>query len=289
MNKTIVFGGSGLIGSALKRSISKTTLNKSFVFLSRKDLNLSNLKKKAFLSTKKIFKNNTNIIFLAGIKKQYGDTKENYINNIKMVNNLCSIISGLKEVYIIYISSTEVFDTNTNHKINENSLKKSNTFYGKSKINSEKILQKFSQKNKLKLAILRPAQIYGLGDYYDAYGPTQFINKAILNENIEIWGNGSEFREFIYVNDIVKIIKFFLKKRITEEINVVSGQSYRYIDIISFLKSFFSKITVISKQRTTVKSDILFDNSKLIKTLPKSYNFTKLKSGLKRYINEIKR
>ena len=289
MNKTIVFGGSGLIGSALKRSLSKTTLSNSFVFLSRKDLNLSNLNKKAIFNAKKLIKNNINIIFLAGIKKQYGDNKKNYINNIKMVNNLCSLISGLQGVYIIFISSTEVFDVNANHKINENSLKKSNTFYGKSKIKSEKILQKFSQKNNLKLAILRPAQIYGLGDYYDAYGPTQFINKAILNENIEIWGNGSEFREFIYVNDIVKIMKFFLKKRITNEINIVAGQSYTYINIISLLQSFFSTITVISKQRTGVKSDIFFDNSKLIKTLPKSYNFTKLKAGLKRYIDEIKK
>ena len=289
MNKTIVFGGSGLIGSALKRSLSKTTLSNSFVFLSRKDLNLSNLNKKAIFNAKKLIKNNINIIFLAGIKKQYGDNKKNYINNIKMVNNLCSLISGLQGVYIIFISSTEVFDVNANHKINENSLKKSNTFYGKSKIKSEKILQKFSQKNNLKLAILRPAQIYGLGDYYDAYGPTQFINKAISNENIEIWGNGSEFREFIYVNDIVKIMKFFLKKRITNEINIVAGQSYTYINIISLLQSFFSTITVISKQRTGVKSDIFFDNSKLIKTLPKSYNFTKLKAGLKRYIDEIKK
>jgi UDP-glucose 4-epimerase len=289
MNKTIVFGGSGLIGSALKRSLSKTTLSNSFVFLSRKDLNLSNLNKKAIFNAKKLIKNNINIIFLAGIKKQYGDNKKNYINNIKMVNNLCSLISGLQGVYIIFISSTEVFDVNANHKINENSLKKSNTFYGKSKIKSEKILQKFSQKNNLKLAILRPAQIYGLGDYYGAYGPTQFINKAISNENIEIWGNGSEFREFIYVNDIVKIMKFFLKKRITNEINIVAGQSYTYINIISLLKSFFSTITVISKQRTGVKSDIFFDNSKLIKTLPKSYNFTKLKAGLKRYIDEIKK
>ena len=61
------------------------------------------------------------------------------------------------------------------------------------------------------------------------------------------------------------------------------------MDIISFIKSFFSTITVISKQRTGVKSDIFFDNSKLIKTLPKSYNFTKLKAGLKRYIDEIKK
>ena len=46
-------------------------------------------------------------------------------------------------------------------------------------------------RNKFKkiLCILRPTLIYGMGDSHNGYGPNRFINLAVKNKSISIFGN----------------------------------------------------------------------------------------------------
>ena len=62
------------------------------------------------------------------------------------------------------------------------------------------------------LLILRPALVYGKEDLSYSYGPTGFIYKAINFEELVLWGDGSELREFIYVEDVAKIVDQLIQK-----------------------------------------------------------------------------
>ena len=78
--------------------------------------------------------------------------------------------------------------------------------YGISKLSIEKYLQLYHSLYGLDYCILRLANPYG-----ERQRPTGaqgaigvFIHKALNNEPIEIWGDGSVVRDYIYVSDVVE-------------------------------------------------------------------------------------
>ena len=58
------------------------------------------------------------------------------------------------------------------------------------------------------LCILRPTLIYGPGDTHNGYGPNRFINLALKNKSIPIFGNGEEKRDHIFVEDVKGSLHF---------------------------------------------------------------------------------
>ena len=148
MRKTLIFGSSGLIGTSLKKLISSESYHNKFYFLTSRDLDLTNYDSNKKYNFKKYLSDNCNIIFLSGIKKQYGDNIKIYDLNLKMIKILILILNNYKNIFISFISSTEVFEKN-NLLISESSKINSNTFYGKYKIKAEKLLFDFCKKKKI--------------------------------------------------------------------------------------------------------------------------------------------
>ena len=78
--------------------------------------------------------------------------------------------------------------------------------YAITKLDGEYYCDMFTREGRLKTAVMR---------YFNVFGPRQnpksayaaavpiFINKAVKNETITIFGDGEQTRDFIYVNDIV--------------------------------------------------------------------------------------
>ena len=86
--------------------------------------------------------------------------------------------------------------------------------------------------------------------------------------------------------------KYWIKqnqKQIIGDFNIVSGTSYNYIMIIKIIMEYFENCKYILKKRTGEKYDLIFDNKKILGILPKSFNFTQLNIGIKKYINEIQK
>ena len=66
--------------------------------------------------------------------------------------------------------------------------------------------------------VIRHSNIYGPYDKYDldkshVFGAT--ITKVMTNKNnrIEVWGKGTERRDFLYVDDLVDFISLAIKKQ----------------------------------------------------------------------------
>ena len=70
------------------------------------------------------------------------------------------------------------------------------------KFTAENLLTKVCIENNIKLIKVRPPLIYGKDDLSRGYGPTGFTYKAMDNEEIVLWGDGSEYREFVYIDDV---------------------------------------------------------------------------------------
>ena len=75
-------------------------------------------------------------------------------------------------------------------------------------------------------SIVRPANVYGPYDNFDldsAMVIPSLIRKAFSNDTLEVWGDGSSIRDFIHARDVARGMIFAVENKITEPLNLGSG------------------------------------------------------------------
>ena len=114
---------------------------------------------------------------------------------------------------IIVASSAAVYGESKNLPVSENSLINPISPYGKSKLNMEKHIQKFSQDNNLDCIILRFFNIYGKGQS-NAYAGviTKFMKNISENKPLVIFGDGSYTRDFLHIDNALEAIYNAIEK-----------------------------------------------------------------------------
>ena len=234
----LITGGAGYIGSHISEVLIR---NKKKIFivdnLSTGHRKLINKKAKFFKTSildknkiKKIIKENEidSIIHLAAnliISEGEKYPKKYFRNNVLGTKNLLSACEK-SNVRNIVFSSTAAIYKDGQHKVNENSLIKPKSVYGKTKAKGEILIKSFCKKNKINYGILRYFNIAGSSPS----GKIGLINKSdhlfknyskeIMKQKpiLKVYGNdyntadGSCIRDFIHVNDIAEIHYKVLKK-----------------------------------------------------------------------------
>ncbi len=224
---------------------------------------------------------NTAVIMCAAVKKQLGNNLESCEKNMRMITNLCKVLDNHPVPRFVYISSSAVYgENNHNLSITEETPTHPTSFYGIGKESSERMLQKVLAKG---LVILRPAQIYGPGDI-PCYGPSGFLHAAIKGDPIVLWGDGTEKREFIFIEDAVIFIEQLLFSDFQGIMNIASGQSYSYVQILDEIrKHTHDPLRLTSQDRTNPKVDHQFNNQKLNALFP-TFRFTPLSRGIEKMV-----
>ena len=100
------------------------------------------------------------------------------------------------------------------------------------KLFSEKLTQYFREDFGLETRIGRLQNIYGTHDVYDGgkeRAPAALCRKAILakregRDAIEIWGDGTQRRSFLYVDDVVRGIRALMASDIREPVRIGSNE-----------------------------------------------------------------
>jgi len=278
--KIVVIGSTGFIGNNIFKSLDKAKEH-DLIGISRNEVDLS--RKNSHIALSKYLTDECLVIMCAGVKKQLGDNLEIFEKNLNIINNFCRAISMSPPQKIIFFSSASVYgeDVAYSEKISEKTPILPGTYYGIAKYTSERLLEKTCTESDIGLAILRPPLIYGNNDGSLGYGPTGFTYNAINEEEIILWGDGTEYREFVYVEDVSKIISLLIHSSHNGVINLVSGISYNFQQIIdSLAKILNANIKVKECKRTKAKVNHYYSN-KTLKHLVDNFEFTSLNNGLK--------
>jgi len=215
---------------------------------------------------------NTNIIF---------DIKSNLINTINLLNIMlkynCKNIVFLSSGGTIYGVSKE-----RNNK-KEADLKNPISSYGIVKLTIEKYLHLYNNLYGLNYLILRPSNPYGEYHNSQKQGIINVILKKVFNgETVEIWGDGTVVRDFIYVKDLVKIIVDLIESKIQNDIfNIGSGKGYSINDIIEITQNEIGNFKLEFKDARKVDVPYLILNTdKLERQL--DLNLTSIEDGIKK-------
>jgi len=94
---------------------------------------------------------------------------------------------------------------------------------------TEKMCAFYQQRFGMKAAIIRPTNVYGPGDKFDperSHVLPALIRRAVDGEDpLEVWGDGSATRDFIYVSDLVDALLLTLERETTgSPVNIGSGR-----------------------------------------------------------------
>jgi UDP-glucose 4-epimerase len=278
--KFIVLGYTGFIGSKVYDSLKSDSEN-SVIGISSDEVDLSEVD--SYKKLQSIITPNSTLIMCVGVKKQLGDDIDIFEKNIVIIDNFIRAVIAVIPKKIIFISSASVYGEDIAHssKIDENTLVVNRSYYGMAKHMSELLLDKVCEEIKTRLIILRPPLIYGDGDTSFGYGPTGFLRNAIDGKNIIMWGDGNELREFIYIDDVVNIINQIINSEFEGILNIASGKSYTFSDVIRIIKDNLGlDIKVDSRERSKDKVNHIFSNQ-LINGVLNELKFTDLESGIK--------
>jgi UDP-glucose 4-epimerase len=207
------------------------------------------------------------------------------IEGIKNILNL-SKNNGVKRIY--YSSSSEVYGEPVQIPQNEHTTPLNSRLpYAIVKNLGEAFLRAYHKEYKLEYTVFR---------FFNTYGPlqsedfviTRFLNSSLKNENITIYGDGSQTRTFCYINDNVDVCEKIFRQNlhINDVVNIGSDVEVSILTLAEKIISLTgSKSKVVhlpplaEGDMTRRKPDISKMNALLIRPI------TTLEEGLKQIIS----
>lgn len=279
-NKSNIFisGSTGFIGNHLKKYLRKK--NYSLITPNKKTLNLKNkylLKK--FLNKKKP----KIIIHLASSTNfnndKISEKKNQFSNTFLITKNLIDSINRDCNFLIFFGSIEEYGKIKTPFK--ETSNVKPFSYYGKYKNLSLKYLEKYTIKNKINYVWIRPSLTYGQNDNKQRF--LGYIFDSIKNNKKIFIKNGNQFRDFLYIDDLCKVINLLIKNRNKKFNAILNISSQNYVKLRSIPKIIekIIKKKIYYNVRTNANSKInLLNSNKKLLTLFPNLKFTDFDKGL---------
>ena len=249
----------------------------------RSDLNLEDAK--AVFSYIKKEKPDAIILAAAKVGGIEANTKAQYeflMTNLNIQNALLNSAVENRVSNFLFLGSSCVYPKMAEQPIKEDALltsplEETNEGYALAKISGIKLCTAIFKEKKLNYFSLMPTNLYGPNDNYDlAYSHVpaalmRRLHEAKLNsaENVEIWGSGNVYREFMHVDDLADACWHFLQCKDVggQLINIGTGKD---LTIKNFAETMAKIIGYAGK--------LVFDNSKLEGTPRKLLDIAKANS-----------
>jgi GDP-L-fucose synthase len=224
MKIILVTGGSGLVGNAI-RMISKSYPNCSFVFVSSSMFDLSCIE-----DTRKMFRTYQpdTVIHLAacvgGLYKNMNNKVEMLEKNVHINFNVISCAHEFRVEKLVACLSTCIFPDKVTYPINESMLHDgpphpSNDAYAYAKRLLEIQCSAYRENFGSQFICVSPTNIYGPHDNFDlenGHVLPALIHKCYLakqkGDDFIIRGSGKPLRQFIYSEDVAKMIMQVVEK-----------------------------------------------------------------------------
>ncbi|HKM50318.1 MAG TPA: NAD-dependent epimerase/dehydratase family protein [Candidatus Bathyarchaeia archaeon] len=126
---------------------------------------------------------------------------------------------------LTYLSSIEVYGRPTQLPVHEDHQTEPFTAYGAAKLCAEHYMDVWSRKNKVAMAALRAAFIYGPGQHSGNVIP-RFIEAVRSGEPPIVYGTGNDLRDDVFVDDVALAIEEAVARSASGAFNVASGHPH---------------------------------------------------------------
>ena len=293
MEKILITGGGGMVGSAMESSIK----------LTREYCDLTNSKQ-----TISLFKaiKPEGVIHCAGKVGGIGGNSnykgEYFHDNIMINTNVIEAARQAGTKRLVAFLSTCVFPDNVTYPLTVDQVHQgephfSNYPYAYAKRMADVQIRAYREQYGLNYTSIIPSNIYGPNDNFNldhGHVMPMLIHKLYLAKknktNFTVWGSGKPLREFIYSKDIAKIAEWTLENYYDFDPLIVSGDEEISIkDLVGLLvdEFKFKGKVIFDKTKPDGQYKKPSDNSKIKELLP-DFKYTPLEQGIKETVNWFK-
>jgi UDP-glucose 4-epimerase len=241
--KIIISGHKGFLGSAL---VNKLQLSHDVMGISKSESH-SNSQIKEYKSSELItVKEKPDVLIMCHAAVSNSNTIiETQLLFDSNVAFTADLIKQFPESYFLFISSISVYG-HQEISINENSQTSPLTEYAISKLWGEQIVRKTKRHG-----ILRLSSVFGENMKENTIIPN-YVNQAMKNGVIEVWGNGERRQNYFHVSDAVAYIEMIITNKIEGVFLGTSSKEFSNIELAN----------IISKETSATVKLVNSDNSK---------------------------
>lgn len=216
MNKALVTGGAGFIGSNLTKLLLKNGVTVNVLDnlstgyqenLAGLDVNFTCGDVRDYATVEKAVEGADTVFHLAASvgrqKSLVNPQADSEVNVIGTVNVLeAARKNGVKR--IVYSSSAAIFGELLTMPIAEDHPQCPDSPYGVSKLAGEKQVLCFGELYHMTVVCLRYFNVFGVNQRFDAYGNVIpiFAHRIVNHQPITIYGDGDQTRDFVNVKDV---------------------------------------------------------------------------------------
>jgi UDP-glucose 4-epimerase len=291
MKKILVTGGAGNVGSALTKALVDS--GKYYVVVAD-NLITGDIRKLPEAQTNFSFikcdindydeiapimlSNRFDYVFhyaaLVGVKRTL-DNPIMVLDDIDGIKNILTLSknTGVKRVF--FSSSSEVYGEPVEFPQNEHTTPLNSRLpYAIVKNVAEAFFKSYQKEYGLEFTIFRFFNTYGPGQSDDFVVP-RFINMALKNQDITIYGDGSQTRTFCYIDDNIEATKKIFEENlhINDIVNIGSGIEVSVLDLAKKVISITGSSSKIIHLPALEEGDMTRrqpDNSKMLNVLGRS-------------------
>jgi UDP-glucose 4-epimerase len=146
-----------------------------------------------------------------------------------------------------YASTIDVYGVAASGAFSEADLPAPASYYGVSKLATEQLIEVFARQTGVPATVLRLSHVYGPGDTSMKAIPT-FIRAVLRGETPILRGDGSDSRDYIYVDDVVQAILLSLEKTTNGTFNIGSGESSSVLQVAMTVSRLLNSKSMPAKE-----------------------------------------
>ena len=274
--KILVLGGNGFIGKNLCKYISSMghdVISFDMYYGFRESTKITYVKGDFFQDDDLIpYLKDVDVVFHAISTINPGNSNNKYMqgytHDFLQSVKLCDL-SKQYHFKIIYLSSGgTVYGFQTHMPIDEETLAIPINHYGNLKLCIENTFRTFNKQFNTNVIIARIANPYGPGqDYSKGVGFIDAaLKRAINNQTIEIWGDGTVIRDYIYIDDVCHMLASLIYYEGKESVfNISSNSGVSQNEIIKIIHKMVPDISVkYLPARSVDVPAIILNNTKIL-------------------------
>ena len=274
--KILVLGGNGFIGKNLCTYISSMghdVISFDMDYGFRESTKITYVKGDFFQDDDLIpYLKDVDVVFHAISTINPGNSNNKYMqgytHDFLQSVKLCDL-SKQYHFKIIYLSSGgTVYGFQTHMPIDEETLAIPINHYGNLKLCIENTFRTFNKQFNTNVIIARIANPYGPGqDYSKGAGfIDSALKRAIHNQTIEIWGDGTVIRDYIYIDDVCHMLASLIYYEGKESVfNISSNSGVSQNEIIKIIHKMVPDISVkYLPARSVDVPAIILNNTKIL-------------------------
>lgn len=218
--QVLLTGGSGMLGSAIRRLAPEEAPDWSIIAPNHEHLDLQDRRATArFFASNQVDLVVHTAARVGGIASNIAHPVAYLLDNLEMNDSVIGEACRTRVPGLLFLGSSCMYPKDLPHDLREEDLlsaplEPTNEGYALSKITAAKLCEFVAAQEGLAFRTLIPCNLYGPGDHYEP--ERSHLIPAILHKlhqaktenagQVEIWGDGTARREFLYVDDLARFI-----------------------------------------------------------------------------------